>query len=230
MPSGDLNPYDLTSIKGYPDALKVYRIARSKFWQCRYFVPGRGLIRKSTRCTEQGAAIEFAKDLYENILLEQRSGRLTSQASFASFAEKLMDRQESMVARGELDSRMVIEERAKLSRDVPVYRRILERYPDPGDFVFFNPIANRDYAARRMGEMFNEVLEACNLKKDRYGQDRSVYSLRHTALMFRILKGDSVDLALLAKNARTSVQMLEKFYLSDLTPQMGVRNLQSRRR
>ncbi len=100
MARGDLNPYDLTSIKGYPDALKVYRIARSKFWQCRYFVPGRGLIRRSTRCTDQGAAIEFAKELYANILIEQRSGRLTSQASFASFAEKLMERQESMVARG----------------------------------------------------------------------------------------------------------------------------------
>ena len=29
----------------------------------------------------------------------------------------------------------------------------------------------------------------------------------------------------MAKNARTSVQMLEQFYLSDLAPQMGVRNL-----
>jgi len=45
--------------------------------------------------------------------------------------------------------------------------------------------------------------------------------------MFRILKGDSVDLALLAKNARTSIQMLEQFYLSDLAPQMGVKNIQS---
>jgi hypothetical protein len=58
--------------------------------------------------------------------------------------------------------------------------------------------------------MFNEILEECGLKKDRYGQDRSVYSLSHTALMLRIVKGEGVDLALLAKNARTSVQMLEK--------------------
>ena len=406
MSNTGLNPFELQSIKGFPDTLKIYRIKRSKFWQCRYFVAGRGLIRKSTRCAEKSAAIEFAKDFYETILLEQRSGRLTSQASFGAYAEKLLERQEAMVLRGELDRRMIVEERGKLKRDVlpalgehhigkistamirdfidalsaerhlspsslkkyvvlirktfktaaegnaieripimptikskhsprtwfdeqeyktlretckimaddetetqlgrdystrnrfhrgnmsysevydfiifmvnsflrpsewkhlqnrhvrivdegkkdqhllisvpnpktrsidsitmdvavPVYKRILKRYPDPNDFLFFNPIANREYAARRMGEMFNEILDKCELKTDRYGQQRSIYSLRHTSLMFRVLKGDNVDLMLLATNARTSVQMLEKFYLSDLKPQMGVRSIQSRKR
>ncbi len=118
MPSGDLNPFDLTLIKGFPDYLKIYRIARSKYWQYRYFVPGRDLIRKSTYCTDKSEAVGFAKGFYENILLEQRSVRLTSQASFGSFAEKLMDHQKSLVTRGELDPRMITEERAKLNRYV----------------------------------------------------------------------------------------------------------------
>jgi hypothetical protein len=118
MPGSDLNPFELQSIRGFPDTLKIYRIKRSKFWQCRYFVAGRGLIRKSTRCTEKAEATDFAKDFYETILLERRSGRLTSQSSFAQYAEQLLERQKSMVARGELNLRMVAEDRGKLRTDV----------------------------------------------------------------------------------------------------------------
>ena len=45
----------------------------------------------------------------------------------------------------------------------------------------------------------------------------------------RIIEGDHVDLFLLAKNAGTSVEMLERFYLSGVTPQDNLENLQSRR-
>ena len=42
---------------------------------------------------------------------------------------------------------------------------------------------------------------------------RSVYSLRHTAISFRLLMGD-VDAYTLARNARTSTEVIERFYAS----------------
>jgi hypothetical protein len=45
--------------------------------------------------------------------------------------------------------------------------------------------------------------------------------------MFRLTKGDKIDSLTLAKNARTSVEMLERFYAKHLTPEMNVDKLQS---
>ena len=36
----------------------------------------------------------------------------------------------------------------------------------------------------------------------------SLYSLRYTAIMFRLLHGKGIDLLTLARNARTSVQLI----------------------
>ncbi len=48
--------------------------------------------------------------------------------------------------------------------------------------------------------------------------------------MFRLLYGKGIDLLTLARNARTSVQMIEEFYASQLTAEMNIGLLQSRRR
>ncbi len=50
----------------------------------------------------------------------------------------------------------------------------------------------------------------------RQAQARNDYSLRHTAIMMRIINGGVETLAL-AKNARTSQQMIEQFYAAHLT-------------
>jgi len=47
--------------------------------------------------------------------------------------------------------------------------------------------------------------------------------------MFRLLYGQGIDMLTLARNARTSVQMIEKFYASSLDGEMNVKMLQSRR-
>ena len=65
------------------------------------------------------------------------------------------------------------------------------------------------------------------LKKDARGRARTLYSLRHTALMFRLLKGDNVDIFLMARNALTSVDQLERFYLSHVESRTKIENLQS---
>jgi hypothetical protein len=54
--------------------------------------------------------------------------------------------------------------------------------------------------------------------------------LRHTAITFRLIFGGNIDLLTLARNARTSVEMIEKFYASTLSAEMNIQLLHSKRR
>jgi hypothetical protein len=99
--------------------------------------------------------------------------------------------------------------------------KIIKRNDDPNAYVFFDHIKKRDKATvDKVSRLFRVVCEKANLGTDAYGQKHTTYSLRHSALCFQILKTGGSDLLALAKNARTSTDMLEKFYLSHLTPQM----------
>ena len=47
--------------------------------------------------------------------------------------------------------------------------------------------------------------------------------------MFRLTMGESIDLLTLARNARTSVEMIDRFYAKPLQAEMNVGKLQSMR-
>jgi ribosomal protein L31E len=53
--------------------------------------------------------------------------------------------------------------------------------------------------------------------------------LRHTAIMFRLTESKGLDLLSLARAARTSVEMLDRFYAKHLTAEMNVELIQSNR-
>lgn len=72
--------------------------------------------------------------------------------------------------------------------------------PGPNDAVF--PKLHR--------ALFNEILGELGLKTDREGNERTSYSLRHTYISMRLMEG--ADIYQVAKNCRTSVEMIEKFY------------------
>ncbi len=59
-------------------------------------------------------------------------------------------------------------------------------------------------------DLMNTVLDELNLKFDRDGHVRTCYSLRHTYICLRLLEG--ADIYQVAKNCRTSVEMIEKYY------------------
>ncbi len=62
--------------------------------------------------------------------------------------------------------------------------------------------------------MFNCILLDNKLKFDRNGKSRTAYSLRHSYICFRLLEG--ADIYQVAKNYRTSVEMIEKHYAAHL--------------
>ncbi len=108
------------------------------------------------------------------------------------------------------------------------YARAIGR-ANPDDYLFLPDVDDRDAAAVVLSQNFNKILVATGLKTGELGQTRSLYSLRHTAIMFRLLYGKGIDLLTLARNARTSVQMIEEFYASNLTAEMNIGLLPSKR-
>jgi integrase len=76
--------------------------------------------------------------------------------------------------------------------------------PGPTDLLF--PKWPRD--------LFNAILEEEKLRTDRDGRSRTAYSLRHTYICLRLLEG--ADIYQIAKNCRTSVEMIEKYYAAHL--------------
>jgi integrase len=76
--------------------------------------------------------------------------------------------------------------------------------PKPTDLLF------PDLRAHHL----NAVLDEEKLKFDREGLRRSAYSLRHTYICLRLMEG--ADIYQIAKNCRTSVEMIEKFYAAHL--------------
>jgi integrase len=63
-------------------------------------------------------------------------------------------------------------------------------------------------------KLFNGVLSRGKLKLDRDGNRRTAYSLRHTYICMRLTEG--ADIYQIAKNCRTSVEMIEKFYAAHI--------------
>lgn len=63
-------------------------------------------------------------------------------------------------------------------------------------------------------ELFNAILDEQKLKFDRDGNRRTAYSLRHTYICLRLMEG--ADIYQIAKNCRTSVEMIEKYYAAHL--------------
>lgn len=85
------------------------------------------------------------------------------------------------------------------------FRRLKKRNnPQPTDRLF----------PKFSYELFNAVLDEENLKFDREGQRRTPYSLRHTYICLRLMEG--ADIYQIAKNCRTSVDMIEKYYASHI--------------
>lgn len=84
------------------------------------------------------------------------------------------------------------------------------------DYLFAPDHANRAYAYQTIARQFEVVLHQTGLKETAEGDTRSLYSLRHTSIMFRALYGGILDPIKFAKNARTSVEMLDRFYLSKM--------------
>ena len=94
----------------------------------------------------------------------------------------------------------------------------------PDDYVFFPRIREiRTTAMEVISRLFKRIIEESKIE-DRTGKRITLYGLRHTAIMFRLIIGN-VDTLVLSRNARTSQNMIDKFYASHLTTDQVRRQL-----
>ena len=91
------------------------------------------------------------------------------------------------------------------------------RLPQPKDLIF--PLSHH--------ELFNTILDEEGLKFDREGSRRTAYSLRHTYICLRLMEG--ADIYQIAKNCRTSVEMIEKYYASHIKTRLDAAAINVRR-
>ncbi|MGH7242356.1 MAG: tyrosine-type recombinase/integrase [Phycisphaerales bacterium] len=87
----------------------------------------------------------------------------------------------------------------------------------PTDLIFPN----------RHRELFNAILEEQGLKFDRDGNRRTAYSLRHTYICLRLMEG--ADIYQIAKNCRTSVEMIETYYAAHIKTTLDAAAINVRR-
>jgi hypothetical protein len=109
----------------------------------------------------------------------------------------------------------------QIYKDVTLFNEKLG-FGRPDDFTFFPEFAGRDHAMKMMQLQFKHVLEKAGLKTGDNGRPRTLYSLRHAAIMFCLRNAKSINLQTLANNCRNSPEMLNRFYGSPLQPEMNI--------
>jgi len=98
------------------------------------------------------------------------------------------------------------------------FQRMRKRHSlEPKDLIF----------PRIQRELFNTILGELDMKEDREGNPRTAYSLRHTYISFRLMEG--ADIYQVAKNCRTSVEMIEKFYASHIKDMIDASAINTRK-
>ncbi len=101
---------------------------------------------------------------------------------------------------------------------VPFQRLVKRNSPQPEDKVF---------PKKGHRQLFDTILAEEKLKVDREGQRRTAYSLRHTYICLRLMEG--ADIYQIAKNCRTSVEMIQKYYASHIANSLDAAAINVRR-
>ena len=93
------------------------------------------------------------------------------------------------------------------------YEDIIERRPKhkQSDYLFAPQYDNRRTAMRYISAQFKQLLIELRMQKGKLGEDRTLYSLRHSSLIYN-LSQPNVDLLDIARRADTSMKMIQDYY------------------
>ena len=86
----------------------------------------------------------------------------------------------------------------------------MKKYAKDDDYLFMNEYKGRTHAQRLMSDMFIALLKHLGLERGREGEERTLYSLRHTAIIFNLRAG--IDRTDIEKRADTSPAMISNWY------------------
>jgi len=153
---------------------------------------------------EEAQQVSLAEQLHDKILFLANTGIRPDEANWLEYRDV-------EVVKDEATGQKILEIQVRGKRGVgyckstsgavfPFQRMVARNKPKPKDRLF--PVDHK--------KQFNGILEKLGLKSDREGNRRTLYSLRHSYISFRLLEG--ADIYQVAKNCRTSVEMIEKHY------------------
>lgn len=102
---------------------------------------------------------------------------------------------------------------------------------DGADHVFVPKYANsHDHSLNLLQRQFEVLIAMSGLPRVVSSEIRSLYSFRHSSIMYRLLYGAGIKTLVLARNARTRVEMIERCYAKPLSVEMNIDMLQSKHR
>lgn len=181
-----------------------------------------GATRSNIKTMTNGKHRHLAEQLHDKVLFMANTGIRPDEANWLEYRDVQIVED---FATGE--TILEIEVRGKrgvgycksTTGAVRPFQRMVERNdPSPTDRLF--PFDHK--------KQFNRILEAEELKFDRQGNRRTLYSLRHSYISFRLLEG--ADIYQIAKNCRTSVEMIEKHYAVHLKNHLDAAAINVRKR
>jgi hypothetical protein len=123
---------------------------------------------------------------------------------------------------------------ATMAEAVPLYMEQLDYqrsrgYGKDDDYVFVPEFGaeKRKYVPDLLAKQFKQVLIRAGMDMGKDEARRVMYSIRHSSIMDRLVHGDTVDVNAIAQNARTSTEMVDRFYGSRLEGEMNIGKIQS---
>ena len=226
----------LHKVVGY-GTLTIYKMEASPFWYSALHAKCRSLVGQKIRVDSKAGKflrnVEITQEVYDLIIFMSNSFIRPTDI-------KVLQHKHVAVIRGQDTYLRLTHPPTKnhggpvvtMERAVVVYDDLLQRQREEGfgtkeDYLFCPNQLNRDYALRDITRQFDQVLKAAGLKITPNGETRTLYSLRHTCIMFRLINGDNIEPLTLARNARTSYEMIDRFYAKHLTAEMNIAQLQS---
>ena len=124
--------------------------------------------------------------------------------------KKLKDKEYLEFAINRKNRKMIVQ---TLPTSFYAFRDMKKLRPDhkESDYIFAPQYEDRRTAMRYMSNMFAQILRELKMKTGRLGEERTLYSLRHTSLIFN-LSQPNVDLLDIARRADTSMKMIQDYY------------------
>jgi len=191
-----------------PDLSAPYR-GTSKVSHRAWFSPEEyKQLYEATRRNIQGAKNSYhkrlAEQLHDKILFMANTGIRPDEANCLEYRDVeivLDDASDEVILEIEVRGKRGVGYCKSTTGAVRPFERMKERnQSNPTDRLF--PVDHK--------KQFNRILSELDLKTDRQGNRRTLYSLRHSYISFRLLEG--ADIYQIAKNCRTSIEMIEKHY------------------
>lgn len=181
-------------------------------------------VRAASRKAQEGEEarqVWRAEQLHDKILFLANTGLRPDEANWLEYRDV-------EIVKDEATGHTILEIQVRGKRGVgyckstsgavfPFKRMVARNKPKPTDKVF--PVDHK--------KQFNAILAKLGLKLDREGNKRTLYSLRHSYISFRLLEG--ADIYQVAKNCRTSVEMIEQHYAVHLKNRLDAAAINVRR-